>query len=335
MEESGNGDVVPNLKLMASSDLYLEEDPRPKRAKTSDTGKSAEDPSTPAPAPKAAPAKAPASAPPATSETGKRTSKGGGKAEYDLHSKLYLEQVLGIEVTEFLALASIHTAAQLFDSESMKDETLLKAMVDAEEAKDIKSAPVILKAWTDKLRDNLDASTPSKKKGRPQGKAIKPETLKDASDPYDLMSDVTRKFLATMGIHTAEKFLSTRTTEIAAEFVKFRKKEGMAELKGLGSIASVSGWKANCRRFARAMGREDIANLEPPEKSQSSSKRPVPMKAAIIQSVESSTPSSTVTHPGVLFGKSRRMFAVQGESGTFFRLVVHPVSFVLSNLVTS
>lgn len=318
MEESGHGEVVPNLKLMASSDLYLEEDPRPKRAKNSETSKSAAEASTPAQTPKAPPKKTPASAPPAsTSETGRRASRGSNKAEYDMHSKLFLEQVLGIEVTQFLALASIHTAAQLFDSESKNDETLLKAMVDAEEAKDIKSALVILRAWTEKLRENLEASAPSKKKGRPQGKAIKPETLKDASDPYDLMSDVTRKFLATMGIHTAEKFLSTRTTEIAAEFVKFRKKEGMAELKGLGSIASVSGWKANCRRFARAMGREDIANLEPPEKSQSSSKRPVPMKAAIIQSTETPTPSSTVTHPGVLFGKSRRMFAVQGESGTF------------------
>ena len=69
------------------------------------------------------------------------------------------------------------------------------------------------------------------------------------------------------------------------------------------------------------MGREDIANLEPPEKSQSSSKRPVPMKAAIIQSIESPTPSAAVTHPGVLFGKSRRMFAVQGESGTFDMLL--------------
>eukprot|EP00977_Amphora_coffeiformis_P014830 scaffold4231_cov110-Amphora_coffeaeformis.AAC.1 len=114
-----------------------------------------------------------------------------------------------------------------------------------------------------------------------------------------------------MDIHTAEKFLSTRTTEIAAEFVKFRKKHGMPELKGLGSIASVSGWKANCRRFARAMGREDIASLEPEEKNSSTPKRPVPMKAAIIQSLESPVPSATMTHPSVLFGKSRRMFAVQ------------------------
>ena len=318
MEESGDGEVVPNLKLMASSDLYLEEDPRPKRQKTSETTKSAAEPTTPAqtqPSQAQARDPAPALVEP-TSESGRRASR-GSKAEYDLHSKLFLEQVLGIEVTQFLALVSIHTAAQLFESETKKDETLFRAMVDAEEAKDMKSAPVILKAWAQKLRENLEISSPPKKKGRPQGKAIRAEILKDASDPYDLMSDVTRKFLATMGIHTAEKFLSTRTTEIAAEFVKFRKKEGMAELKGLGSIASVSGWKANCRRFARAMGREDLANLEPPEKPQSSAKRPVPMKAAIIQSIESPVPSITMTHPGVLFGKNRRMFAVQGESGTY------------------
>ena len=312
--ESGDGEVVPNLKLMASSDLYLEEDPRPKRPRMSEPSKG----STPTAPTRSQPTRTPATAPKPSSpsDSGRRSSRGSSsKTDYDMHSKLFLEQVLGIEVTEFLALASIHTAAQLFESDETSDESILKAMVDAEEAKDIESASIILKAWVQKLKDNLSASVSPKKKGRPQGKAIRPETLKDASDPYDLMSDVTRKFLATMDIHTAEKFLSTRTTEIAAEFVKFRKKHGMPELKGLGSIASVSGWKANCRRFARAMGREEIASLEPDEKNASTPKRPVPMKAAIIQSLESPIPSATMTHPGVLFGKSRRMFAVQGESG--------------------
>lgn len=311
--ESGDGEVVPNLKLMASSDLYLEEDPRPKRPRTSESGKGgASTPPT-----RTQPSRTPSTAPKPSSGSGRRTSRGSSsKSDYDMHSKLFLEQVLGIEVTEFLALASIHTAAQLFESDETSDESILQAMVDAEEAKDIQSASVILKAWVQKLKDNLTTPVPSKRKGRPQGKAIRPETLKDATDPYDLMSDVTKKFLATMDIHTAEKFLSTRTTEIAAEFVKFRKKHGMPELKGLGSIASVSGWKANCRRFARAMGREDIASLEPAEKSSTTPKRPVPMKAAIIQSLENPIPSAPMTHPGVLFGKSRRMFAVQGESGT-------------------
>ena len=309
--ESGDGEVIPNLKLMASSDLYLDEDPRPKRPRTSEAGSSK---ATPAPAKTPTPRTPAAAAPAPATSTSRRASR-GNKSEYDLHSKLFLEQILGIDVTQFLALASIHTAAQLFECETSNDETILQAMVDAEEAKDVKSATVILKVWTQKLRDNLAANPTPKKKGRPQGKAIKPETLRDASDPYDLMSDVTRKFLATMDIHDAEKFLSTRTTEIAAQFVKFRKKEGMAELKGLGSIASVSGWKANCRRFARAMAREDIANLEPIEKTAASGKRQVPMKAAIMQSIESTAPASTMTLPGVLFGKSRRMFAVQGESG--------------------
>ena len=313
--ESGDGEVVPNLKLMASNDLYLEEDLRPKRPRPSEgenvtPARAKEEPSQVAKPPTP-------STPPPSTQHARRTSKGGSssKAEYDLHSKLFLEQVLGIDVTKFLALASIHTAAQLFESQSRNDETLLKAMVDAEEAKDLESASLILKAWVQKLKVSLETANTPKKKGRPQGKAIKPETLKDANDPYDLMSDVTKKFLATMDIHDAEKFLSTRTTEIAAEFVKFRKRQGMVELKGLGSIASVSGWKANCRRFARAMGREDLANLEPAEKSTSTTKRSVPLKAAIIQSSESSTPGFTVTHPGILYGKSRRMFAVQGESG--------------------
>lgn len=318
--ESGDGQVVPNLRQMASNDLCLEDEPSRKRVRTPQVKQE-----TTTPVQKKAPPKTPASRTPAartpatpvvssTAESARKPPK-ASKSEYDLHSKLFLEQILGVDVTEFLALASIHTAAQLFDTETNDDETLLNAMVEAEEAKDLETAANTLKAWTTKLRDNLSGPAPkSKRKGRPQGKAIKPEILRGASDPYDLMSDVTKTFLATMDIHTAEQFLSTRTTEIAAEFVKFRKKNGMPELKGLGSIASVSGWKANCRRFARAMGREDIAVLEPAETT-TATPRSAPMKAAIVQQLETPVATGTMTHEDVLFGKSRRMFAVQGESG--------------------
>jgi hypothetical protein len=149
-----------------------------------------------------------------------RSSK-GSKSEYDLHSKLFLEQMLGIVVTQFLALASIHTAAQLFDVESKSDETILQAMIDSEEAKDQESASRILSAWANKLKAKL-AESSAKKKGRPQGKAINPEVLKDASDPYDLMSDVTKKFLATMEIYTAEEQWNVRTQRPRVDRVRER-----------------------------------------------------------------------------------------------------------------
>ena len=307
IESGGDGEIVPNLKLMASSDLVLDEEPPPKRSRLSDATKPI----------KTKPAKVPPARTPASkSTTPKGASRKSPKWEDDLDPKAFLGDTLGPEVADFLAKHSIVSASELFESESSNVEHLLKAMVEADEAKDVESAALILKAWTDKLRDRLSSS--AKKKGRPQGKAIRPSTLRDASDPYDLLSEVTRRFLASMDIHNAETFLTTRTTEIASEFVNFRKREGMPELKGLGSIASVSGWKANCRRFARAMGREDIAVLEPADKDKSTtpSKRTTPMKATIVRSSESSASSSAITMPGVLFGKSRRMFAVQGESGT-------------------
>lgn len=78
--------------------------------------------------------------------------------------------------------------------------------------------------------------------------------MANVSDPFELLSTVTKEFLTSIGITTAEQFLGTRTTDIAADFVTFRKEKGMPELKGLGSIASVSGWKANCRKFCIKMG---------------------------------------------------------------------------------
>ena len=75
------------------------------------------------------------------------------------------------------------------------------------------------------------------------------------NDPvYDTLSYTTKQFLASMGIHTAKDFLNTRSSELAVHFVPWRRAMGKPELKGMGSIASISGWKSQVRKKAKEMG---------------------------------------------------------------------------------
>jgi hypothetical protein len=147
-------------------------------------------------------------------------------------------------------------------------------------------------------------------------------TPRSFEDPFDGLSNVTKRFLATMKITTAEKFLSSRTTDISVNFVDWRIKEDMPELKGLGAIASVSGWKAQVRKFAKEMGLEDLADMEPANKaSWGKEAREVSRKEgkeAPKRKVRMKPPPSSgpkLSHEGVLFGNSRHIFAVQDESG--------------------
>ena len=74
-------------------------------------------------------------------------------------------------------------------------------------------------------------------------------------DPvYDTLSYTTKQFLASMRIHTAKDFLKTRSSELAVHFVPWRRSMGKPDLKGMGSIASISGWKSQVRKKAKEMG---------------------------------------------------------------------------------
>jgi hypothetical protein len=148
-------------------------------------------------------------------------------------------------------------------------------------------------------------------------------------DPFDGLSNVTKRFLGTMNITTAEKFLSSRTTDISVNFVDWRIKENMPELKGLGAIASVSGWKAQVRKFAKEMGLQDLADMEPANKaSWGKEAREVSRtspKEAPRKKIRTKPPPSkghAPSHEDVLFGNSRHTFAVQDESGKIQLCVV-------------
>lgn len=73
-------------------------------------------------------------------------------------------------------------------------------------------------------------------------------------DPLEFLSEKAKLFLQSIGIKSASDFMSMRTTDIASKFASWREKKGICELKGNGSIASVSGWKSIVKEMARKMG---------------------------------------------------------------------------------
>jgi hypothetical protein len=261
-----------------------------------------------------------------TPKSKKRATSASRQADYDLHSKMFLDEVLGEKFTDTLSAANIHTAAQLFEANSKPGSVLSARLLEEEIVEDEDESEPLVAEWCKSLKEKLDVvrhsqpQTKSTDDGAPRAKRPKPEpktpgsaAVRNASDPFELLSAITKQFLVTIGITTAEQFLSTRTTEIAAEFVQFRIKEGMPELKGLGSIASVSGWKANCRKYARSMGLDQLAEVEPVDKSSSKPEdddddAPHPGKRA--SSVGGRKPEVP------FLGTQRRTVAVQSELGT-------------------
>lgn len=255
---------------------------------------------------------------------------------YALHSQYLLQQVLGEEITELLKECDIISAASLFDLNFSSSQLLYKGLLRTRRATNHESCHRLVNLWCKKLKDELDSmvspkrpaetmqSAPAKKarvkaEPKPMSTSSAGAGVRSLVDPYEALSLVTKKFLGSMGIDTAEKFLTTRTTDIANEFVKWRIKEGMPELKGLGAIASVSGWKASIRKAATEMGKDEIAIMEPKDKSSwGPLSRPVSSRRKEKESAPSEVPKDApelVGHKGALNGKPRRFFAVESLQG--------------------
>ena len=146
-------------------------------------------------------------------------------------------------------------------------------------------------------------------------------------DPFYSLSAVTQTFLASMGIATAEGFLSTRTTDLSNAFVEWRAANDMPVLKGLGAIASVSGWKAQVRKIAKERGMEELALMVPEgsasytpgkkRKSKDGSATNKKLNRAKLESGSSADPGKRmIAHPGVLFGKPSQRILVESTNGT-------------------
>lgn len=89
------------------------------------------------------------------------------------------------------------------------------------------------------------------------------------SDPMEVLSETTRRFLSSLKIYKASDFLLRRTTDLGDAFASWREVEGMPSLKSQGTTASVSAWKTQVRSKCNELGIKDPAKFEP----QTSSKR--------------------------------------------------------------
>ena len=275
-----------------------------------------------------------------------------------LHSPNFLEQTLGPSIASDLASVGITTAQMLLDDQEKSG----KAMVPARKYCDAQfpTAGDALLSWTNEVRSRLASTTvtssssgggptlqksvlgvaghipvePPSKKPRytPYGQPRKPVSL--LKDPIDAVSDMTQMFLKEIGVLTAEQFLVARTSDIAGLFVNWREKKGMAPLRGLGSIASVSGWKATVRKAAQDMGMASLVDLEPANKSAWSSDTMPTKKSAKGKgpAPKRSKPANDISHPGLLGGESKKTISVQetyGELHAHCTLVNTALSYIL------
>ena len=190
----------------------------------------------------------------------KRLSSARRQSDYDLHSKLFLDEMLGEEETDVLASVHIHTTAQLLEADEEDRESLASEMVAAGLVDQEEESKALVEKWIKSLKEKLNItddyapprkkaksvekkkrdseareekekptpSSPKSKKTKSHHKVLKPESTQDVEDPFELLSAITKKFLRGIGITNAEQFLTSRTTDIASEFVTFRKTEGMA-----------------------------------------------------------------------------------------------------------
>lgn len=176
--------------------------------------------------------------------------------------KEFLSQTLGSDVATILSSVGVTTTREFLN---LKDtETLFQAMVRGEVIKDVSSGQQKFDEWKQKLKSGLGGTVKAKEKSSPQTKANDTSAKKRpvsrsrsttaGLDPYETLSAQTKQFLRSANVFSAEDFLSARSSDLADRFKEWRIANGKPELRGLGAIASVSGWKSIVRKRASDMG---------------------------------------------------------------------------------
>jgi hypothetical protein len=84
---------------------------------------------------------------------------------------------------------------------------------------------------------------------------------KSLSNPWEILSESAKDFLASIDITDAEVFLAGKTKYLAERLVKYRESRNLLPLRGSGAVASVSGWKALVRNAASELGQHELASL--------------------------------------------------------------------------
>jgi hypothetical protein len=92
-------------------------------------------------------------------------------------------------------------------------------------------------------------SSSRKSSGAKRSRRVNTSQLPADADSIEALSASAKAFLESVNITTGEAFIDATTTDLAKQLVAWRKSQGMPALKGTGSIATISGWKTQCRTF--------------------------------------------------------------------------------------
>jgi len=201
---------------------------------------------------------------------------GVGKVPSELESKAFLATVLSKGTIKILDAVGVKTAGDLLNVEdgSPTLDAIAKELKNYSggletdtPSNDHKSR--IVAYWQQQVKSKLAANT-RKAKASPINKES-PKLMKSQEDrafsrkkiedPWDALSDSSKVFLKSIGVNDAESFLAAKTKDLAEALVKYREDNNMPPLKGLGSVASISGWKALVRSAAKKVGQHDLVTL--------------------------------------------------------------------------
>lgn len=138
-----------------------------------------------------------------------------------------------------------------FDSKAKKHDSEIKGPPAKNLDSEMKDPP----AKTRKKKDASERNTTVTKKSK--------KNIVIHQNPMDSLSASARRFFDTTSIKTAHDLLSTKTTPTAMAYAKWREIEGLPFLRGDGSIATISSWKAQVRKMAKALGDEELAATMP------------------------------------------------------------------------
>ena len=223
----------------------------------------------------------------------KSTGSRKATPDLTLRSKVTLERVLGEGASALLRSGGIRTAAELFAVDMNTESQLYNTLIETGIVDGMPAFTKAVQKWRESINQSLNKphsgedSTLSTHTSMNDSTRLKESTQKHnlakktnvgstakgivradivkssesnqprivTDDPaYDILSGTTKQFLSSMGIHNARDFLTTRSSELAINFVPWRRSMGKPELKGMGSIASISGWKSSVRKKAKEMG---------------------------------------------------------------------------------
>ncbi len=256
------------------------------------------------------------------------------RAEAALRSPQFLKKVLGLDKASILIAAGVDTAEKLFNADKHTSSPLVQKMVEARKSSAFPGSTQaasnmrLLYDWTTKLRGKLEELKDAGDKNNKSKAIIKSpsrhystnvESSEKArinpnhrKDPIDALSVTARNFLASLDILSGKDLLTTRTTDIASAFVPWREANDLPVLKGLGAIASVSGWKATVRKASAEMGLPEASDVKLRHLPRRVEMQTPPPKTELRPPITHIEP---MTHPELLFGNASRRIAVRSSKG--------------------